>query len=141
MAELAQLQALMGLSSMSEKAANVLFQFALEVGPAGAGKEAQTMGKEMSSFSSVLAYLVSVLSRQEKSHALHCLQMVLDLNWRYLDMFADILDYPTYTRPAFRWKFNEPKINLLRVSVESYKNTLSLLVATVEQSRKPSLWR
>lgn len=149
MAEPNKLRALMGLASMSAKVATVIFRFALEADSPSAGTEARTMGKEMSSLSSILTYLVSILSSEEKSHALHCLHIVEGMNQRCLDLFADILDYSTYLRPSiptrvdelFRWAFDEPEMRLLRATVESYRITLSLLIATVEQSRKPSSWK
>ncbi|KAE9975375.1 hypothetical protein EG328_003214 [Venturia inaequalis] len=149
MTKIDKLRALTGLASMSAKVATVLFRFALEADPLRAGTDARVMGKEMSSLSSVLTYLVSVLSTEEKSHALHYLQLIERMNMRLLDMFADILDYPTYPRPlepmpvgnCFRWAFDEPEMRLLRATIESYRITLSLLVATVEQSGKPSSWR
>lgn len=149
MAEIDKLRDLKGLASMSAKAATVLFRFALEADPLGAGTDARMMGKEMSSLTSILTHLVSVLSTEEKSHSSHCLRLVDRMNMRMLDIFADILDYPTYPRQLnpirvgnlFRWAFDEPEMRLLRATIESYRITLSLLVATVEQSRKPSSCR
>jgi hypothetical protein len=148
MADIAIPPAVMGLASMGAKVATVLFQFALEVG--SAGKEARMMAKEISSFCSVLTFLGSVLSRAETFHTLHCLEITQEMNQRCLDIFTDILDHLNILRPPIlkhvnggvqfvarvKWVFNKPKILLLRTSIESYKNTLSLLIATVELSQK-----
>jgi hypothetical protein len=131
---------MIGLAGAGAKLALVLFQIADSIG--SAGREARAVATEVSLFSQSLNAVSKCL--EKKSDEQKCLKqialVVTEACKSLLDdlravlkhlVFSPRLTLATYCHRV-QWILQRPKVNAIRSSVESFKSTLVLLVATMD---------
>jgi hypothetical protein len=141
MAEVALIGSIIGLAGTCAKYALYLYTIADDIG--SAGKEARTFATEISLFSQSLSAVSKSLERKSgKNDRLVEIAIVVTKACESLleDLQALIGDLtlapPNFTSlyKRIKWVFQKPKICALRVSIESFKSTLILLVATIDSA-------
>lgn len=141
-----------GLNSTGAKLALLLSQLASDMG--SAGTEARTVASEIRCLCTVLKALREMVERVQSSpYYSHCGEVVNDMTDASLEMYSDILKATTEVESMtkshqdgkaklmiwFQWAvFHNPKIRLLRASIEAYKSQLSLMLQTLHTVEKLS---
>lgn len=131
---------MVGLAGAGAKLALVLFQIADSIG--SAGKEARAVATEVSLFSQSLTAVSRCLEKKsDEQTALRRIALVVtEACESLLDDLRAVLKYlvtsPGSNFAAYcgrvQWILRRPKVNAMRRSVESFKSTLVLLIATMD---------
>ncbi len=153
MAEVAGLvAAVIGLAGAGAKLALGLYNISDTIG--SAGREVRTVATEISLFSQSLTALSKNLQRKI-AETTKIYEIVLSLQQScqsLLDelhtILEDLLPYslmrsasckqPLRTRMKIKWVFQKPRVLFLRGSLESFKITLVLLVASIDYAEATS---
>jgi hypothetical protein len=141
MAEIGLVASIIALAGTGAKLAMGLYTLADSIG--SAGKEARQFASEISLFSQSLNAVSKSLDRKtdKNDRLVEIAQVVMKACESLLkDIRTQLQDLPRgqHTVRAYcariKWVLRKPKLRGIRVSIESFKSTLILLVATMDSA-------